>query len=108
MLKLTKAERKKFKELAQALPQTFYKAYVGTKVTGEEILKTKKTYGESKVVSGKSYVLSKEASFPVNHENRLIKAYESGGMQAVETYCREVQNLVINAHTEVNGIRLVS
>lgn len=102
MLKLTKKERKLIENLAKELPATQYTANI--RMLGAEILQ-KGIPSKFEVDPKKHYGVA--VKYPTNHKNRLIKAYEGGGMEAVKKYCAEVQDLVIKQNSPVNLHSLV-
>ena len=102
MLKLTKKERKLIENLAKELPATQYTANI--RMLGAEILQ-KGIPSKFPVDPKKHYGVA--VKYPTNHKNRLIKAYEGGGMEAVKKYCAEVQDLFIKQNSPVNLHSLV-
>lgn len=87
MLKPTKKELKLLKQMARELPPTFYMA---------NILKSGKELAEK--FPNQKFELDKMYDYPVkyptNHKNRIVKAYENGGMEAVKLYVKEVLDLI--------------
>lgn len=87
---MKKAILKQIKAAASNLPQTFTRTR--TVVKGEEVIR--KVKGEPKDENGKPLDPEKDYLVParrlVNHESALKRAYQSGGMAAMENYCREV------------------
>ncbi len=97
MLKLTKKERKLLENLAKELPATQYTANI--RMSGVEILE-KNIPSNYPIDPKKFYGVA--VKYPTNHKNRLITAYESGGMEAVKRYCADVQDLVLKQTSPVN------
>ena len=107
MLRLTNSQRDKIKKLAKMLPATQYEANVNRMVIGAEIIAKKIDTGKFKTIDPKKrYAVAVKQLFPVNHEKRLVKAYENGGMEAVEDYCKEVQSLVVDSLSEIKGLKM--
>jgi hypothetical protein len=98
MLKPTKKEKKLLKNLAKELPETMYRANQSRLVSPEEMLRQR---GEV-IPAGTLAQMTKSVMVPVNHERRMVKAYEQGGMEAVKEYVRGVMELVKNNLSPVN------
>jgi hypothetical protein len=93
MYKVTKEMRRKLNALASQMPKTYYE-YLQN-VSGATLLAQDSTMKNSlvKPIDPKK-IYTKTALRPVNHKNRLIQAYKSGGQEAVELYCRQIQELI--------------
>lgn len=90
MEKITKAQERELKKLAEALPPTTYTAYHG-KATGAEILKENPLAVEP---GGKpirpNQLYKRPVALPVNHFNRLKAAWKQGGAEAAKKYLDKV------------------
>lgn len=87
MLRATKQEAKKLKELAKGLPVTTY-----------PVPKYDNIMLDGKLVYARvGYDLHK-----VNHEKRIVDAYNRGGMDLVKEYIRGVMQLDDIATTKIN------
>lgn len=97
MNKITRKEREILRKLANELPQTYYEANEKFILSGLEILKDpsiKTNNFNGPIIPNKKYEIARKVMKPVNHNNRLITAFESGGLEAVDKYCIEVHELV--------------
>lgn len=97
MLKLTKKERDLLVKLAKELPSTQYTANI--RMVGKEILE--KGIPSNYPIDPKKYY-GVAVKYPTNHKNRVISAYQSGGMEAVKKYCAEVQELAEKQLTPID------
>jgi hypothetical protein len=78
MLRATKNQAKKLKELAKGLPLTTY---------------TVPKFGQVEM-GGKTFIAKVGHDMhKVNHERRIVEAFNIGGMETVKEYCREVMAL---------------
>lgn len=99
MHKLTRKERELIRQLANQLPKTFYEAnevhnMKGSAILADNAIDTSKFKGP--IHPEKMYVVNVPTKHYVNHNNRLITAFESGGMVAVDEYCQGVLELIDN------------
>lgn len=104
MNKITRKDREILKRIANELPQTFYEAKEKFILSGIEILKNpdiKTNNFNGPIVPNKKYEIARKVMKPVNHHNRLITAYEGGGLDAVDKYCMEVHDLVYGEKKEI-------
>jgi hypothetical protein len=97
MLTLTKKERKLLENLAKQLPATQYTANI--RMSGVEVVE--KGIPSNFPIDPKKYY-GVAVKYPTNHKNRVIKAYTSGGMEAVKKYCAEVQELATKQLTPID------
>src|SRR5690349_1972026 len=86
MEKLTKAQERELKKLAEALPPQNYTAYHGT-ILGADLIKANPEVTEpgGKPIRPKQ-LYKKPVELPVNHFNRLKNAWKSGGVKAAQAY----------------------
>jgi hypothetical protein len=107
MYRVTKKEAKQLKKMAQELPTTYYEAKRDRIVDGAEALKNKKIdKGGFAVAPNSMYIVSKNDLFPVNHEKRIVKAYEHKGMEGVQEYCTKVLDLVQSSAQPIQGFNV--
>jgi hypothetical protein len=97
MLKITKQQRRLLENLAKELPETKYTANI--RMPGHEVLQ-KNIPSKEPVDPKKWYMVG--VKYPVNHKNRIINAYENGGMEAVRKYCHDVQDLALKQYSPVD------
>lgn len=108
MHKITRKEREILRKLANELPQTYYEANEKFILSGMEILKDpsiKTNNFNGPIIPNKKYEIARTVQKPVNHNNRLTTAFESGGLEAVDKYCLEVFDLV-HGEKQVDNIVL--
>lgn len=108
MNKLTRKETELIRELAKSLPKTFYEANDKVRMSGADIMKDKNidvSKFEGKIKPEGLYLVNVPKKYPVNHSNRLMTAFENGGLKAVDDYARGVMDLVeaqlSNPHTKI-------
>lgn len=92
MLKPTKKEQKMLVEMAKSLPPTWYQANI--RKTGREL---KEKFPNQEFELNRTY--NYPVKYPTNHKNRILSAYKSGGMEAVNQYVKEVLELVKNENS---------
>ncbi len=106
MYKLTRKEMKILRNLGETLPKTFYMASEVHRMKGRDLL-LDKNIDASKIKGGVKpdniYEVKVPTKHLVNHNSRLLTAFESGGMAAVDEYCTGVMDLV-ELQFKVKGI----
>jgi|GEM_PF-2311987 len=89
---LTKKEREQLKAIAAALPDEPSEMKERVRITGAELLRLNPIAMDQKgkpVIRSKVYTVNKFKA--VNHYKRMLKAYDHGGISAIEAYCDGVK-----------------
>jgi cell division protein FtsI/penicillin-binding protein 2 len=109
-LKLTKADIKNLKHIADRLPPSFIEMDVMRAVPGETLLRHGVDQVKEKPVQkDKTYLAKVSDKMWVDHLRRMKRIYESGkGMDGVKAYVDGVLEVNRKKDITVGGIKLVS
>ena len=95
MRKPTKQELKVIAQIAATLPATKYEAKQKTIMMGFELKKRPELIEliQGPIKDDQAYSVDANILLPVNHKKRIKRAFETGGMDAVNDYCKSVVDL---------------
>ena len=105
MLTVTKKILKQLKKNAASLPLTFYEASRKGIMIGREILADKELMAartDQTVDPQQIYEIEKKILKSVNHLSRMKKIYIHEGDAGIEKYCKDVQEVHLNANKPIN------
>lgn len=108
-MKISKKDRRYLGEVAGKLVPTFYIANRKTYVKGIDLIEKGHTEIQgAKIIPDKTYIESVPYRFPVNHYRRLIREYQSHGIDGVKLYIKQLSELNPTNIKPINlGSRLI-